>query len=269
MIPLIVPLSAGAWAFWITAPLMVLGALGLVSSKKPVHSALWMAVVMIGLAAQFASLDAPFLFVVQIIVYTGAILMLFLFVVMVVGVDVTESFVETIKGQRWLAVLAGLGLFGLLVAGIGRAIVGAPLGLAQANASGGGNVESIAELIFGRYVFAFELTSGLLITAAVGAMVLSHPERLFAKKAQPDLAADRMKAYAETGTHPGALPNSGVYARTNSITAPALLPDGSIAQDSLSPTLQTRAGLPEPEVLTGPMTQSHAAIEQAQKGEQA
>ncbi|MCQ8207958.1 NADH-quinone oxidoreductase subunit J, partial [Cutibacterium acnes subsp. acnes] len=82
--------TASQWAFWLLAPIMVLAALVMVFAKKPVHSALSLAVVMICLAVQYASQEAPFLFVVQIIVYTGAILMLFLFVVMLVGVDSTD-----------------------------------------------------------------------------------------------------------------------------------------------------------------------------------
>src|ERR671918_570451 len=96
-------------AFWLLAPVMILGALGMILARKPVHSALCLATVMISLAVQYAAQDAPFLFAVQIIVYTGAILMLFLFVLMLVGVDAADSLVETIKGQRPLAILAGVG----------------------------------------------------------------------------------------------------------------------------------------------------------------
>ena len=99
---------------------MVLGALGMILARKPVHSALCLAAVMISLAVQYAAQDAPFLFAVQIIVYTGAILMLFLFVLMLVGVDTADSLVETIKGQRVLAVLAGLGFGSLLFFAVGQ-----------------------------------------------------------------------------------------------------------------------------------------------------
>ena len=102
-----IPLVTGAAiAFWMLAPVMILAALGMILARKPVHSALCLAAVMISLAVQYAAQEAPFLFVVQIIVYTGAILMLFLFVLMLVGVDIRESLVETIKAQRTLAVLA-------------------------------------------------------------------------------------------------------------------------------------------------------------------
>ena len=83
---LLVPMVTGASvAFWLLAPVMVLGALGMVLARKPVHSALCLATVMISLAVQYAAQSAPFLFAVQIIVYTGAILMLFLFVLMLVA----------------------------------------------------------------------------------------------------------------------------------------------------------------------------------------
>ena len=142
--------------FWIVAPLMVLGALGLLFFRKAVYAALSMAFVMVNLAVLYASLNAMFLTFVQIIVYTGAIMMVFLFVLMLVGVDTPDSIVETLRGQRWFAALAGLGLLGLIVFGIGGALVGGPqVGLDDANAAHGGNVESLAALIFGRYVFIF------------------------------------------------------------------------------------------------------------------
>src|SRR3954470_22321494 len=155
---------------------MVAAALGLLFARKAVHAALLLAIVMIGLAIPYLVQDAPFLFTVQIIVYTGAILMLFLFVLMLVGVDASDSVVETIRGQRLMAIGVGL-LFGLLlVIGLGQVTMGAPTGLAEANADG--NVPAVAQLLFSKYVFAFEATSALLITAAIGAMVLAHRERL-------------------------------------------------------------------------------------------
>ena len=105
----LVPLVTGAEvAFWLLAPVMILAALGMILAKKAVHCAMCLAAVMISLAVQYAALQAPFLFVVQIIVYTGAILMLFLFVLMLVGVDTADSLIETIKGQRVLAVIAAV-----------------------------------------------------------------------------------------------------------------------------------------------------------------
>jgi NADH-quinone oxidoreductase subunit J len=177
---------------------------------------------------------------VQIIVYTGAILMLFLFVLMLVGVDTADSLVETIKGQRVLAVLAGLGFGSLLFFAVGNAIVSNPVGLDRVNNEFGGNTQGLAALIFNRYVFAFEATSALLITAAVGAMVLAHRERLVPKKGQAELVTQRMRRYAETGQHPGPLPTPGVFARHNAVDTPALLPDGSPSELSVSRVLIAR-----------------------------
>ncbi|MFT4218207.1 MAG: NADH-quinone oxidoreductase subunit J [Micropruina sp.] len=226
--------------FWICGPLMVLGGLGLILFRKAVHSALSMALTMVCLAVLYASLDAQFLFAVQIIVYTGAVLMMFLFVLMLVGVDTPDSIVETIKGQRVLSALGALGLLGLMIFAVGGAVVSPAKGMTDAATAAGGNVEGIAQLLFGRYVWVFELTSALLITAAVGAMIFAHAQRTKPKLGQKEQAEARMKAYASSGAHPGSLPNSGVFATSNSIATPALLPDGSIAEESISRTLSER-----------------------------
>ena len=224
--------------FWLLAPLMVAAALGILFARKAVHAALLLAVVMIGLAVLYAVQDAPFLFAVQIIVYTGAILMLFLFVLMLVGVDASDSVVETIKGQRLMAIVVGI-LFGvLLVMGVSQVTLGLVTGLDEANA--GGNIQGLAQLLFSDFVFAFEATSALLITAAIGAMVLAHRERLTPKPTQASLAAQRMNDYADHGKHPGPLPSPGVYARHNAVDTPALLPDGTPAESSVSRVLTAR-----------------------------
>jgi NADH-quinone oxidoreductase subunit J len=260
--PVLVPLVTGASvAFWLLAPVMVLAALGMVLSRKPVHSALCLATVMISLAVQYAAQDAPFLFAVQIIVYTGAILMLFLFVLMLVGVDAADSLVETIKGQRPLAILAGLGFGALLVFAVGNAVVTPPAGLGGVNTENGGNVQGIAALLFNRYVFVFEATSALLITAAVGAMVLAHRERLTRKQTQADLAAERLRRYAEHGEHPGPLPTPGVFARHNAVDTPALLPDGSVAERSVSATLRARGEVLASGDLVAPMDTTMRALD--------
>jgi len=258
---LLIPLVTGAAvAFWLLAPVMILGALGMILARKPVHSAMCLAAVMISLAVQYAAQEAPFLFVVQIIVYTGAILMLFLFVLMLVGVDVRESLVETIKAQRTLAVLAGLSFGALLVFAVGNAIGGQVIGLRADNAENGGNVQGIAALIFDRYVFAFEATSALLITAAVAAMVLAHRERLTKRRTQADLAESRMQRYAETGQHPGPLPTPGVFARHNAVDTPALLPDRSVSELSVSATLKARGTVLDSRDLVQPIDETVDAI---------
>jgi NADH-quinone oxidoreductase subunit J len=225
-------------AFWLLAPVMILAAIGMVLVRKAVHSALLLATVMVCLAVQYAAQDAPFLFAVQIIVYTGAILMLFLFVLMLVGVDASDSLVETIRGQRLLASVAFIAFGVLLIAAVGNATYGHPTGLADAQPDG--NPKAIAALLFGKYVWAFEVTSALLITAAMGAMMLAHRERLTKKKTQREFAEERIRKYAEQGIHPGPLPTPGVLARHNAVDTPALLPDGSIAPTSVSRVLQAR-----------------------------
>src|SRR3982750_3492966 len=217
---------------------MVLAALGILFVRKAVHAALLLAVVMIGLALLYLTLQAPFLFAVQIIVYTGAVLMLFLFVIMLVGVDASDSVVETIKGQRLFAALGGLALGAVLVIGLAQMSLGAVVGMDTANASG--NVPALADIMFSQYVFAFEVTSALLITAAVGAMVLAHHERAEPKPTQATLAAQRMQDYAASGKHPGNLPTPGVFARHNAVDTPALLPDGTASESSVSRVLAAR-----------------------------
>ena len=133
-------------------------------------------------------------------------------------------------------------------------------GLAVANADG--NVPGLARLLFSRYVFAFEATSALLITAAIGAMVLAHRERLTPKLTQADLANQRMRDYGDHGKHPGPLPSPGVYARHNAVDTPALLPDGSPSEISVSRTLQSRGSVrtvnpAEVRELTGTVDHAH------------
>lgn len=236
MIPL---LTAQAVAFWVFAVLAAVAALGLVLSRKPVHSALCLAAVMICLACLYASLDAPFLFVAQIIVYTGAVMMLFVFTMMIIGVDSVDAMVETIRGQRVAAVIGALGLLVLLLLAVGHGVLTDSKGLGAA-VGDQGNVRSLAYLVFGRYVFAFEATAALLITAALAAMVLAHGERLHRKERQQARAARRAREYAEHGVDPAPLPSPGVYARHNSADHPALLPDGSTAEGSVVPTLAAR-----------------------------
>ncbi|MFF4275805.1 NADH-quinone oxidoreductase subunit J [Streptomyces sp. NPDC001536] len=223
-----------AFQFWVLGTVAVIGALCTVFMKRAVHSALCLAGTMIILAVFYLANGAYFLGVVQIIVYTGAIMMLFLFVVMLVGVTAADSLKETIKGQRWLALLCGLGFGILLVAGIGNASLTEFNGTAQANANG--NVEGLATLIFTKYVFAFEITGALLITATVGAMLLTHRERTERAKTQRELAEQRVRE----GKHLPPLPAPGVYARHNAVDIAGLLPDGTPSELTVNKTLRER-----------------------------
>ncbi|MEU0576213.1 NADH-quinone oxidoreductase subunit J [Streptomyces griseoincarnatus] len=220
--------------FWILGTVAVIGALCTVFMRRAVHSALCLAGTMIILAVFYLANGAYFLGAVQIVVYTGAIMMLFLFVVMLVGVTAADSLKETIKGQRWLALLCGLGFGVLLVGGIGNAALSEFSGVGEANA--GGNVQGLASLMFTRYVFAFEITGALLITAAVGAMVLTHRERTERARTQREMAEQRVRE----GTYLPPLPAPGVYARHNAVDIAGLLPDGTPSDLTVSKTLRDR-----------------------------
>ena len=172
--------------FWILAVISVSAALAMILVRQAVHCAIMLAVVMLSLAAMYAMQGAPFLAFVQIIVYTGAVLMLFLFVIMLIGISSADSVVETIKGQRMAAGCAAIGFLVVLALGIGHAAIGPAAPISAAN--GPGNLTGLATLIFTTYVFPFEVTGALLITAALGAMVLAHRERTSPRPSQRDLA---------------------------------------------------------------------------------
>jgi len=168
--------------------------------------------------------------------------MLFLFILMLVGVDTSDSLVETIKGLRAVSIVAAVGFGGLLVTLISRATFGREVvGLSEVNAQG--NALGIAELLFTRYVFAFEVISALLITAAVGAMVLAHSQKTKSQFAQRDLSIARFRK-GELKDAAG-LPSSGVYALHNAVDVPALLPTGSPAPTSISAVLEARGDMIE------------------------
>lgn len=238
----VLEISTGeAVLFWIVAPLMVILATGLLFSKKTIHIAVSVAGVMIGLATLYIANEAPFLGVVQIVVYTGAVMMLFLFVIMLVGVDATESLTERLKGQRTLAVIAGLGSIALFVAIFTRANLPVGIGLEQANADT--NPVGVARIIFADYVFALELVAAILITAAVGALTLSHKVRLGPKQGQRETLEAKMASYHASGDSSDVTPkpNPGVYATTNAADVPSIDPYGKPIDSSISSILQIRA----------------------------
>jgi NADH-quinone oxidoreductase subunit J len=228
--------------FWVLAPVSVIAALGMLLVKKAVHSALLLAWVMITLAIFYIAQDALFLGIVQIVVYTGAVMMLFLFILMLVGVDASDSLTETISGLRPIAITAAVGFGGLFVSLIGRAKLGRDaVGLTAANANG--NVEALASKLFSTYVWPFEVVSALLITAALGAMVLAHHQRSVARPTQREQSIARFRSGSLAGA--AGLPSPGVFARHNAVDVPALLPDGSAAPTSISATLKARGDMLE------------------------
>ena len=231
--------TAEAVQFWILGVVAVLGGLGTVLMRRAVYSALCLAGTMVILAVFYLVNEATFLGVVQIVVYTGAVMMLFLFVLMLVGVSSADSLKETLKGQRWLAITCALGLGLLLVGGLGHASVNHFEGLARANE--GGNVQGLATLLFTEYVVAFEVTGVLLTVAAMGATLLTHRERIERAKTQREQAEERVRS----GKHLPPLPAPGVYARYNAVDRPALLPDGTPSELSVNATLRRRGQVRE------------------------
>ena len=223
----------GKVMFWILAVLAVAAALAMILVRQAVHCALMLAVVMLSLAVMYAMQGAPFLAFVQVIVYTGAVLMLFLFVIMLIGVTSADSLKETIMGQRLWAGLGGGAFLILLVVGIGHAAIGtaAPVTSAQST----DNLTGIAKLIFTTYVFPFEVTSALLITAALGAMVLAHRERRSPRPTQRDVARRKI-ASGQVAPEPP----PGVYALHNAVDMPAMLPDGTTTNRSVSDAVVQR-----------------------------
>ncbi|MFC6010299.1 NADH-quinone oxidoreductase subunit J [Nocardia lasii] len=223
--------------FWVLAPIAVLGALGMVTAAKAVHSALCLAATMISLAVFYIAQDALFLGVVQIVVYTGAVMMLFLFVLMLVGVDSAESLRENLRGQRVAAAIVGVGFGMLLIGGIGAGLRDSGNTLSGNGFGGRDVIGELADAIFLRYVWAFELTGALLITATIGAMVLAHRDQFTPKRGQREMSRDRFRTAGERATPQ---PTPGVYARHNAVDSPAQLPDGSFAEHSVSTILRHR-----------------------------
>ena len=224
-----------AVVFWVLSCIAVPGALALLFARKAVHAAIGMVTTMIVLGVFYLLQEAHFLGVVHIFVYTGAVMMLFLFVVMLVGVDHSSSLVETLRGQRLLTLLVSVVALAVLFSAIGRVVYEGDPTLAEVNADPG-NVEAIAYLVFGKYVWLFEVAAGLLTVAAIGAMVFAHRERIIAKPTQREWMERRFRE----GKHLAGLPVPGVYARHNAVDTPALLPDGSISELSLNRVLVAR-----------------------------
>ncbi|QPL05777.1 MULTISPECIES: NADH-quinone oxidoreductase subunit J [Actinomyces] len=224
--------------FAVVALLCVACAIGLLVSRRAVTAAVNMIGVMIGLAILYMANEAPFLGVVQVVVYTGAVMTLVLFVVMLVGVGGDEPVVGT-GGRvgRAAMVAAALGFALLVGAVVARTVFPTPRGLVDSAAATPGY---LAVVLFGEHVVTMELTGLLLIVAATGALTLTHRERIRAKITQRSLMLDRMKAYKNTGAHPGQKTMTGVYAATNAAAAPALGADGEAVEEAVPRVLRVR-----------------------------
>jgi NADH-quinone oxidoreductase subunit J len=180
------------WAVFVVAGLATLtGAFGVILSANPVHSALMLVMTLFGVAVLFVAQQAHFLAAVQVIVYAGAIVVLFLFVIMLLGVDRSDNLgVEPLRGQRVAAAVAGvLALAEVLLLARSQWVSGAPSQGGPASGPGS-NVEKLARSLFTRYLFAFEVTSVLLVIAVVGAVVLARRTRATDIEAKSEGAGD-------------------------------------------------------------------------------
>jgi NADH-quinone oxidoreductase subunit J len=170
------------YVVFFSAAIMILGgAIGVITLKNPVHAALGLVLTLFGVAVQFVAMEAHFLAAVQVIVYAGAIVVLFLFVIMLLGIDESlDLSIEPIPIQRPLAAVMALGLVGLLGAAIVRAddalVINPGTGIDTAAETGNNdaNIQQLAANLYGDHVFAFQLTSVLLIVAVVGTVLLTR-----------------------------------------------------------------------------------------------
>jgi NADH-quinone oxidoreductase subunit J len=170
------------YVVFFSAAVMILGgAIGVITLKNPVHAALGLVLTLFGVAVQFVAQEAHFLAAVQVIVYAGAIVVLFLFVIMLLGVDqAMDLSIEPIPIQRPLAAVMGIGLVGLVGAAVIRArdtlVINPGDGIATASDSGDNdaNIEQLAINLYGDHVFAFQLTSVLLIVAVAGTVLMTR-----------------------------------------------------------------------------------------------
>lgn len=257
--------GAEALLFWVLAPLTVIAALGLLFARKAVHAAVAMAAVMVSLGVFYIAQSAEFVGIIQMFVYSGAVMMLFLFVVMLIGVDASDSLVETLRGQRVWAWILGVGFAAIACYALSSVVLPEePVGLEAAQAKG--SVTSLAEEIFTRQVFGFETLGALLVIAVMGAMVLAHRERLVPRRTQREMSIDKIRS----GHFLAGKPNPGVYARHNAADTPALLPDGEPTPESVPRVLVARDQVNRPTAYRpedegeGLVEQQEATLEAAQ-----
>ena len=226
--------------FACTAIVMVACALGVLFFKKAAHSVICMVGVMLGLAVLYIANSAPFLGVAQIVVYTGAIMMLFLFVIMLIGIGTSDDYARQSRGAIVSAVLGGLGLIVIVATAILKSVP-TPHKADEVDPYSNQPITDLAITLFQEHWLSMELAGALLITAAVGAMLLTHSDRLAPKADQYETARNKMRAFGEKGSRIGQLPAPGVYAQSNAADVPA------ISGETLGPVEES-----VPRVLRGP-----------------
>lgn len=230
--------------FWVVAAVMVILALGILVCRKAVHSAICMVGVMLCLSMLYIAQGAYFLGVVQVVVYTGAVMTLILFILMMVGVAASDNYLRTKRYLRWGAFVLGT-LGAVILAGVFSAaylpISGQVAATTTAKGETNSNPVQIALSLFTEHVFSMEVVGCLLIIAAIGAMTLTHTDLLRKAFKQPETMQARMLEYDQKGTHPGQRPAPGVYALTNAADTPALEGEHETAlAASVPPALRAR-----------------------------
>lgn len=239
-----------ATLFWVTAVFMVVAAFGVLFFKKAAHAVISMVAVMVGMAVLYFALEAPFNGSVQVIVYTGAILMLFLFVMMMIGLGATDEYDKQRRGFIITGAVLGLVFAGLFVTAIFQSKVPGPgtffqdptAGVAYTNEP----ITSLAVNLFQNHWFTIQITAALLITAALGAMTLTHSDALGPKISQKNVVNARMKAFANAGRHIGQLPTPGVFATGNAVDNPSISGETLEAVEASVPRVLRLKGLDKP-----------------------
>ena len=236
--------------FWVCAVIIVVGAVGVVLSRHPVHAALMLIMTLFAVAVLFIEQDANFLAAIQVIVYAGAIVVLFLFVIMFLGVDRREDLShDPLRGQRVVApILVALGLAGVLVLGVGAHwATGAHSVVGPARGQPGGDVAALGRAVFTVYLFPFEITVGLLVTAIVGAVVLAR------RPSQPAVPDDEAATGDAGDPAPSPPPASlratdaevpgapAADAHTEAVVAGGSAPAGSTHTEAVAPELGAQA----------------------------
>lgn len=224
--------------FGATALVTVACGLGVLTARRAVHAAINMIAIMVSLAVLYLANEAPFLGITQVVVYTGAVMTLVMFVIMLVGVGGDEPTAGTSSRlQVPLAVLGGIGLAGAIGAAVTATRMDGFQGLHRGDAA---TPAALGQALFSGHVVLMEVTGLLLVVAALGALTLTHRDRTRPKTTQRELMEERMRAYAKDGLHPGQKPMPGVYATTNTAAAPALDASGQALTDSVPRPLVAR-----------------------------
>lgn len=211
--------------FWVIAVLTIALAIGIAVCRKAVHSAVCMVGVMLCLAMLYVSQGAYFIGVVQVVVYTGAVMTLILFIIMMVGINASDNYLRTKRSLRWTAWVMGIAGVAILVSVIFTSVLpdtGQVAPVATGSGSTTSNPVQVAIVLFRDHIFTMQIVGGLLIIAAIGAMGLTHAESMRKLLKQPETAELRMLDYGQRETHPGQRPAPGVYQETNAADVPAV-----------------------------------------------